>query len=122
MKIKDIVFREDLYPRFEPSQNIIKKYSESIEQLPPIKIDLFSLILKNVTSVVSKIGYPRTRIGRQKDRLILSVSQLPSIAMHANVNPRNMLPESPMKIFAFGKLCFKNPKHAPAKANERIAT
>ena len=89
---------------------------------PPKKMDLFSINLKKVTSVVSKIGYPKTRIGKDKDRLILSVSQLPNIAIDANVNPRNMLPESPIKILAFGKLCFRKPKHAPAKASERIAT
>lgn len=44
-KIKDIVFRKDLYPRFEPNQQLIKKYSESLEYLPPIKIDQHSILI-----------------------------------------------------------------------------
>lgn len=40
MKIKtsEIIYRKDLYPRFEPDQKTIQKYSESTEFLPPIKI------------------------------------------------------------------------------------
>ena len=34
-----IVYREDLYPRFEPSQSTIQKYSDSIDHLPPIKLN-----------------------------------------------------------------------------------
>ena len=44
-KIKDIIFRDDLYPRFEPNQGLIKKYSESLEYLPPIKIDQHNILI-----------------------------------------------------------------------------
>ena len=44
-KINEIVFREDLYPRFEPNQKIIQKYSESIEFLPPIKINQNNILI-----------------------------------------------------------------------------
>jgi len=47
MKIKtsDIVYREDLYPRFEPNQSVIQKYSDSIEYLPPIKLDQHNILI-----------------------------------------------------------------------------
>ena len=40
MKIKtnEVVFREDLYPRFEANQALIQKYAYSLEHLPPIKL------------------------------------------------------------------------------------
>lgn len=38
MRVNDVQFRDDLYPRFEPNQSLIQKYSDSIEHLPPIKV------------------------------------------------------------------------------------
>ncbi len=43
--IKDIVFRKDLYPRFEPDQKTIEKYSNSVEYLPPIKINQDNILI-----------------------------------------------------------------------------
>lgn len=37
--INGVVFREDLYPRFEPDQALIQKYAYCLEQLPPIKVN-----------------------------------------------------------------------------------
>jgi len=47
MKIKtsEVVFRDDLYPRFQPNQAIIEKYSDSIEFLPPIKLDQHKILI-----------------------------------------------------------------------------
>lgn len=42
---KDIVFREDLYPRFEANQALIQKYAYSIEHLPPIKISQANVLI-----------------------------------------------------------------------------
>ena len=39
IKASEIVYREDLYPRFEPSQATIQKYSDSTDHLPPIKLN-----------------------------------------------------------------------------------
>jgi DNA modification methylase len=39
IKASEIVYREDLYPRFEPNQATIQKYSDSTEHLPPIKLN-----------------------------------------------------------------------------------
>lgn len=45
IKISDIIFRQDLYPRFEPNQSIIQKYSNSIDYLPPILIDQHNILI-----------------------------------------------------------------------------
>ena len=41
----EIVYRADLYPRFEPNQATIHRYSESIEYLPPIKINQNNILV-----------------------------------------------------------------------------
>ena len=45
IKTTDIIYREDLYPRFQPNQTIIQKYSDSIEHLPPIKLDQHNILI-----------------------------------------------------------------------------
>lgn len=42
---KDIVFRDDLYPRFEANQALIQRYANSIEHLPPIKINQNNVLI-----------------------------------------------------------------------------
>ena len=39
VKLSDIVFREDIYPRIEHSQRLAQEYSENISLLPPIEIN-----------------------------------------------------------------------------------
>jgi DNA modification methylase len=45
LKISDVLFREDLYPRFEANQALIQKYAYSIEHLPPIKISQNNILI-----------------------------------------------------------------------------
>jgi DNA-binding XRE family transcriptional regulator len=45
IKTTDIVYRQDLYPRFEPNQSQIQKYSDSIEFLPPIKLNQNNILI-----------------------------------------------------------------------------
>jgi len=45
VKLSDIVYREDLYPRFEPNQAQIQKYSDSVEHLPPIKVNQSNILI-----------------------------------------------------------------------------
>jgi ParB-like chromosome segregation protein Spo0J len=40
-----VQFRQDLYPRFEPNQALIQKYSDSIGFLPPIKINQHNILI-----------------------------------------------------------------------------
>ena len=37
--VTDVIWREDLYPRFEPIPSRIQQYAESVELLPPIEIN-----------------------------------------------------------------------------------
>lgn len=39
ISVQEIVWREDLYPRFEPNPSIIQKYAEDIELLPPVEVN-----------------------------------------------------------------------------------
>lgn len=45
IKTSEIIYREDLYPRFEPSQATIQKYSDSIEHLPAIKLNQNNILI-----------------------------------------------------------------------------
>jgi hypothetical protein len=38
-RVDEIVWRKDLYPRFEPNPTIIDQYAEALDQLPPIEIN-----------------------------------------------------------------------------------
>jgi len=43
--IKDILYREDLYPRLEINQRLIQQYAYSIDYLPPIKISQQNILI-----------------------------------------------------------------------------
>lgn len=45
MKTNQVVFRDDLYPRFEPNQAAIQKYANSIAFLPPIKVNQNNILI-----------------------------------------------------------------------------
>ncbi len=40
-----IVFRQDLYPRFNPDQKLIERYAQSVELLPPILINQADILI-----------------------------------------------------------------------------
>jgi hypothetical protein len=37
--VGSIVWREDLYPRFEPNPSVIQQYAEAVDELPPIEVN-----------------------------------------------------------------------------------
>lgn len=41
----EIIYRDDLYPRFEANQALIQRYANSIEHLPPIKINQNNILI-----------------------------------------------------------------------------
>lgn len=45
MKTNQVVFRDDLYPRFEPNQAAIQKYANSLAFLPPIKVNQNNILI-----------------------------------------------------------------------------
>jgi len=44
-RVETIQYRSDLYPRFEPNQALIQRYSESVEYLPPIKVNQENILI-----------------------------------------------------------------------------
>ena len=45
IKIKDITFREDLYPRVNTDPTLIQRYADNIEILPPIEVNQQNIII-----------------------------------------------------------------------------
>ncbi len=45
IKVADVVYREDLYPRFEPNPALIQTYAACVEQLPPIEISQTNILI-----------------------------------------------------------------------------
>jgi hypothetical protein len=44
LKVSDVVFRKDLYPRLETSAETVQKYAEDIDVLPPIDVNQENII------------------------------------------------------------------------------
>jgi len=73
-----------------------------------------------MTSVVSNIGRPKITIGIAKVKACVFVN--PSFSpIIARRNPRNILPVSPINIWAGLKLYLRNPKQLPARAADKEA-
>ncbi len=45
VKIDQIVFREDLYPRLKPNPKTIQEYAENVEKLPPVTINQNNILI-----------------------------------------------------------------------------
>lgn len=45
LPLKDIVYREDLYPRIKPDPTVIQRYAENLEVLPPIEINQHNILI-----------------------------------------------------------------------------
>ena len=39
IKVENVIFRDDLYPRIETSATTVQKYAEDLSVLPPIEIN-----------------------------------------------------------------------------------
>jgi DNA modification methylase len=44
-RVSDIVWREDLYPRFKPIPSKIQEYAENVDKLPPIEINQDNVLI-----------------------------------------------------------------------------
>ena len=44
-KISEIIYRQDLYPRFKPNPAKIQEYAENLDRLPPIEIDQHNILI-----------------------------------------------------------------------------
>lgn len=45
LKVSDVIYREDLYPRFKPNPQKIQEYAENIDRLPPIEISQGNILI-----------------------------------------------------------------------------
>lgn len=45
MKVSEVVYREDLYPRISTNPELIQKYAENLEVLPPIEINQHNILI-----------------------------------------------------------------------------
>ena len=45
MKVSDVIFREDLYPRLEPDSKLVQKYAEDLDVLPPIEVNQNKILI-----------------------------------------------------------------------------
>lgn len=45
MKVADVIFRKDLYPRSETVPELIQKYAENLEVLPPIEVNQHNILI-----------------------------------------------------------------------------
>jgi len=60
MKVADVVYRKDLYPRFKEDQQTIQRYACAIDKLPPIKVNQNNILIDGYhrlqAHVLNKIG------------------------------------------------------------------
>ena len=70
MKVSDVVWRQDLYPRFDPSPAIIQQYAEAVENLPPIEVNQHNELID---------GYHRwtayKKAGRQEIAVVITQTE-----------------------------------------------
>ena len=98
-KITDIIWREDLYPRFKPSPTKIVEYSEVIELLPPIDIDQHNILID---------GYHRLKAHEtaKKEEIncniiqVKSEAELEQLAVQKNSQHGLQLSQKEKKVYA----------------------
>jgi len=80
--VNEIVFRDDLYPRFEPDAKTIQIYSENTENLPPIDINQNNILIDGyhrwkafIQSGAEKIPANVTNTNSEKEILLLSIQK-----------------------------------------------
>ncbi len=80
-KVSEIVWREDLYPRFEPDASVIQKYAEDIDRYPPVEINQNNELIdgyhrwtayKKAEVEIIKVTVTRTDSDRHFARLAMS--------------------------------------------------
>ena len=82
-KIDEIIWREDLYPRFEPNPSVIQKYAEDVELLPPVEVN------QHNDFFVGYLGCTPQKNNKQENFLVLvtdkkSDRQFARLAMQRN--------------------------------------
>jgi DNA modification methylase len=99
INVKDIVFREDLYPRLKPNPAKIQEYSQNIDVLPPIEINQTNILID---------GYHRWKahetVGIEEIPCIIiqtvSEQELLMLAVRKNATAGQQLTQSEKKKYA----------------------
>jgi len=99
LNINDVIFREDLYPRFEPNQQAIQKYSDAIEYLPPIKVNQDNILIDGFHRWK---GHQLAKVEIIKIEVIETISEkeLKKLAYELNSNHGIQLTNEEKKRFA----------------------
>lgn len=78
----DVIYREDLYPRFKPNPSKIQEYSENIERLPPIELNQDNILIDGYhrlkafeTAKIEQIPYILTETKTESELEILAVQR-----------------------------------------------
>ncbi|NDD85688.1 hypothetical protein EBZ38_15610 [bacterium] len=99
INVKDIVFREDLYPRLKPNPSKIHEYSQNIDVLPPIEVNQNNILID---------GYHRWKahetIGIEEVPCVIiqtvSEQELLMLAVRKNATAGQQLTQSEKKKYA----------------------
>lgn len=82
LNTSDVVYREDLYPRFKPNPAKIQEYSENIERLPPIELNQDNILIDGYhrlkafeTAKIEQIPYILTETKTESELEILAVQR-----------------------------------------------
>lgn len=82
MKLTDIKYREDLYPRFNPNPAKIQEYAENIDRLPPIEVNQDGILIDGYhrwkaheTEGLETIPHTVTETGSEEELLMLAVKR-----------------------------------------------
>ena len=80
IKVSEVVYREDLYPRFKPNPSKIQEYAENLELLPPIEVSQHHILIDGYhrwkayqTAGVDEIPCVITEVKSEQELLMLAV-------------------------------------------------
>lgn len=80
IKASEVVYREDLYPRFKPNPSKIQEYAENLELLPPIEVSQHHILIDGYhrwkayqTAGVDEIPCVITEVKSEQELLMLAV-------------------------------------------------
>lgn len=82
MKSSDIIYREDLYPRFKPDAKAIQEYADNLDVLPPIEVNQNNILIDGYhrwkaheTAGVEDIKCVITQTNSEEELLMLAVQR-----------------------------------------------
>ena len=148
IKVADVVFRDDLYPRIESSAATVQKYAEDLGVLPPIEVnELYELIdgwhrwtahkkkkAESISAVITETGIAEAReqlseaeesgdedaIEKAKIRVMSADAQLLELAIERNARFGHQLSNADKKKMA-GKIYRATPQEERGQKKQRLS-